>query len=105
MPVYYTTKKDERTMNTKFLMACMIAGVLVSTTGMAQDGKKGKQQNRGAEMFKQMDKNEDGKLSKEEVADKPRLKEHFDEIDTNKDGFLEKAEMKAFKEKKMGDRK
>ena len=42
-------------------------------------------------LFEQMDKNEDGKLSKEEI--KGPLKNDFKKIDTNKDGFLSKKEI------------
>lgn len=43
------------------------------------------------EIFKQMDENEDGQLSKEEV--KGPLKDMFSEIDVNEDGFLSKEEI------------
>ena len=39
------------------------------------------------------DKDEDGKISKEEAPD--RLQERFDEVDTNSDGFLDKEEQAA----------
>ena len=39
------------------------------------------------------DKDEDGKISKEEAPD--RLKERFDEVDTNSDGFIDKEEQTA----------
>ncbi len=42
-------------------------------------------------LFKDLDGNEDGKLSKKEI--KGPLKDHFDEIDTNEDGFLTKEEL------------
>ena len=39
------------------------------------------------------DKDEDGKISKEEAPD--RLKDRFDEVDTNSDGFIDKEEQTA----------
>ena len=54
------------------------------------------------EMFKRMDKDGDGTLSKEEAPE--RMKEHFDEIDTDKDGKLSKDELKAHREKRMNGR-
>ncbi|MBT7982059.1 MAG: hypothetical protein HN584_05780 [Akkermansiaceae bacterium] len=39
------------------------------------------------------DKDEDGKISKEEAPD--RLKDRFDEVDKNSDGFLDKEEQAA----------
>ena len=44
------------------------------------------------EIFKQMDANEDGKLSVKEV--KGPLKNDFDKIDANEDGFISKKELK-----------
>jgi Ca2+-binding EF-hand superfamily protein len=43
------------------------------------------------EMFAQMDSNNDGKLSKDEV--KGPLNEKFSEIDSNSDGFISKNEL------------
>jgi HlyD family secretion protein len=45
----------------------------------------------GANMLKAMDKDSDGKVSKEESPD--RMKAGFDGYDTNSDGFLDKAEL------------
>ena len=44
------------------------------------------------ERLKAADKNEDGKLSKDEAPE--RLKPHFDKIDANGDGQLEKEEFR-----------
>ena len=44
------------------------------------------------EIFKELDENEDGKLSLKEV--KGPLKEDFKKIDTDEDGFLSKKELK-----------
>ncbi|GHC57746.1 hypothetical protein [Ulvibacter litoralis] len=43
------------------------------------------------ELLKQMDKDEDGLLSKEEI--KGPLKDDFDKVDSNEDGFLSKEEL------------
>ena len=43
-----------------------------------------------SELLKEMDKNEDGKLSKDEV--KGPLKDEFAKIDTDEDGFISKKE-------------
>ena len=43
------------------------------------------------EIFKEMDKDEDGKLSKKEI--KGPLKNDFAKIDTDEDGFLSKEEV------------
>ncbi|WP_089891179.1 EF-hand domain-containing protein [Kriegella aquimaris] len=53
------------------------------------------------EIIKQMDKDEDGKLSKKEV--KGPLKNDFAKIDANEDGFISKEEIeKAPKPKRQG---
>jgi Ca2+-binding EF-hand superfamily protein len=47
------------------------------------------------EGWKKLDTDGDGKLSRQEVANAPRLAQHFDELDTNKDGFLTPDELQA----------
>jgi len=42
------------------------------------------------ELIKELDANEDGKLSKSEI--KGPLKEHFSKIDTDEDGFITEKE-------------
>ena len=79
---------------TKKLGISLIAiGLLTACNLKAQQGG-----NRGErkgpptfeELLSKMDKNEDGKLSKEEV--KGPLQRHFDQIDTNEDGLLTEEE-------------
>ncbi|HEX4943135.1 MAG TPA: hypothetical protein VFV55_02210 [Usitatibacteraceae bacterium] len=47
------------------------------------------------EGWKKWDVNGDGKLSRDEVANAPRLLERFDALDANHDGFLATEEMQA----------
>lgn len=55
-------------------------------------------------LFKQLDTDKDGKLSKAEV--KGPLKEDFDKVDANEDGYLSKEEIeKAPKPKRKNQRK
>jgi Ca2+-binding EF-hand superfamily protein len=42
--------------------------------------------------FNDMDKNDDGKLSRSEASANPRLAEHFKEVDRNGDGYLGRGE-------------
>ncbi len=48
-----------------------------------------------AEMWKKLDADGDGRLSRGEVAGHPRLANGFDAIDANKDGFLSVEELEA----------
>jgi len=45
--------------------------------------------------LKALDKDGDGKISREEAAAAPRLAQNFDKIDTNHDGFLTRDELAA----------
>ena len=60
--------------------------------GQSQDRQERKERPTFAKLLKEMDANEDGKLSENEV-DGP-LKEQFAAIDADKDGFITEAEMK-----------
>jgi Ca2+-binding EF-hand superfamily protein len=55
------------------------------------------------QIFKDLDKNDDGKISLKEV--KGFLKKDFKKIDTNKDDFLSKEEMKKAPKSKRRERK
>ena len=76
----------------------IILGVALSTL-LVFSCKENKSNNRPGkqgppstdEIFKQLDENEDGKLSEKEV--KGPLKEMFSKIDTNNDGFLSNEEV------------
>lgn len=47
--------------------------------------------------FAELDKNADGKISREEAAADPRLREKFDELDKNLNGLLEQSEFAMLK--------
>ncbi|WP_372756626.1 EF-hand domain-containing protein [Mariniflexile sp.] len=69
----------------------MMAFLFTMTSNAQSSDKKQQKPPTTAELIKQMDANEDGKLSLEEV--KGPLKESFTKIDTNEDGFLSKEEL------------
>ena len=46
--------------------------------------------------FEKLDKNRDGYLSRDEVADAPELAKDFDRFDRNRDGKLDRSEFEAF---------
>lgn len=112
----------------RFATVCFVAAgfLAVSAMGYAQDEKKTKGKgafNDPEAVFKKMDENGDGKVSKEEFkkaqtaqaekmaekgfdglkkafADKPDLQDKmFAAMDTNKDGFLNLEEFKTGREK------
>jgi Ca2+-binding EF-hand superfamily protein len=64
-----------------------------------EEMKAARQAHRGAggpgAMFGRLDVNGDGKLSRAEVANAPRLAENFEAIDANKDGYLTQDEIRA----------
>ena len=89
-----------------------LAFALVAGLTFAQDAKKEGKKNadpakRAEAMMKQLDKNSDGKISKEEFAAGPQatamkakggeeaVGKRFDSIDKNKDGNLDMDELKA----------
>ena len=71
------------------------------TAAVAKEDKPAK----GHDIMGKMDKDADGKISKEEAGD--RLKDQFDTLDTDADGFLSAEELKAARGKmgKKGDKK
>lgn len=54
------------------------------------------------EMGKKLDANGDGKLSRDEVANHPKLVQEFDAIDADKDGLLSPEELKAARARHAG---
>jgi Ca2+-binding EF-hand superfamily protein len=87
----------------------MLISLINADALTAQDRKKdGNGSNDGPpsieKLFKQMDADKDGKLSKAEV--KGPLKEDFNKVDANEDGYLSKEEIeKAPKPKRKNQRK
>ncbi|WP_055444802.1 EF-hand domain-containing protein [Lacinutrix himadriensis] len=67
--------------------------VLISNGAFAQSqNRQEKTPPSFSELIKEMDANEDGKLSKDEI--KGPLKEDFSKIDTDEDGFISEEEFK-----------
>lgn len=91
----------------QMMMACLVAAGMMAATGAEAQERDGKKHKDKGEMFKQMDTDGDGKISRAEAdkGEKGKLKEKFAMIDTDNDGFLTKEEMKAFREKKKEERK
>lgn len=64
-----------------------------------RDGQRGPG---GKEFFKRFDKDNDGKISKEEAPE--RMKNHFDKIDANSDGSIDEQELKQAHERRRKSR-
>jgi Ca2+-binding EF-hand superfamily protein len=56
---------------------------------------RGKHRGHAGHGMKALDKDGDGRISREEAAGSPRLAAHFDQVDANHDGFLTRDELKA----------
>jgi Ca2+-binding EF-hand superfamily protein len=70
--------------------------ILTSKFISAQENNDEKERRKGPpsikQLFKDLDTNEDGKISLKEV--KGRLKKDFKKVDLNEDGFITKEELK-----------
>lgn len=81
----------------KLLAGLVVLALVVATAplfaqqGQAPTEKKGAKKGVTAS-FEEMDKNKDGKISKEEWTGNPRA---FDRLDANHDGSIDKEEFKA----------
>jgi Ca2+-binding EF-hand superfamily protein len=79
------------------LLAAGLAATLTCDLATAQ--RKGKKGHRGAKIFKKLDTNKDGKISKAEAGDRwARL----GKADADNDGFVTKEELKAFAKGRKG---
>ncbi|MBI5437504.1 MAG: EF-hand domain-containing protein [Nitrosomonadales bacterium] len=85
-------------MNKWILGFILVAMPCMALAAGKPDGKKtGNTNARVDQIFNSVDTNGDGKISKEESAQKvPAIAGNFDQIDTNHDGALSKKEFKAF---------
>ncbi len=93
--------------NNRFRTAVFVFGATLffANSSFAQGQRGGGQKERPtfAELIKEMDANEDGKLSKDEI--KGRLKKEFDKIDTDEDGFISEEEFDEAPKPKRGTRR
>ncbi|WP_299217134.1 EF-hand domain-containing protein [uncultured Aquimarina sp.] len=79
-------------MNLGLLIGLLAFMVSCTSNAQSKDSKeRGQKPPSVEEIFKMMDADEDGKLTKEEV--KGPLKRDFSKIDTDEDGFITKEEL------------
>lgn len=78
----------------KTIITTAVFGLFFTGASYAQSQQNGQRKEPPTvdEIFEQMDKDEDGKLSEKEV--KGPIKDDFAKIDTDEDGFLSKEEVK-----------
>ena len=79
-------------MKTAALLACFLLTSAIPAVVCAQTAKPELQRLN----FNKLDRNHDGKLSREEVRVDPELTADFDGLDTNHDGFLNAEEFQAW---------
>lgn len=81
-----------------FFMTDLSSGYMVAQK--QSEGKSGEGKCGGKKMFKKMDKNGDGKISRPEFMQAHR--KMFVKMDKNKDGMLDLEEVERMKKEKMG---
>jgi Ca2+-binding EF-hand superfamily protein len=92
-----------KTINSLMLSALLIVFGMLTSNAQSKEHEHPKTPPTAKEILKQMDTNEDGKLSKEEV--KGPLKDDFSKIDTDEDGFISKKELEKAPKPKRRERK
>ncbi|MBX3257523.1 MAG: EF-hand domain-containing protein [Chitinophagaceae bacterium] len=82
------------------IIICMLVTGFATVSSYAQERKEPPRRD-PEELFKKLDTDGDGKISKDEAdkAEHKMIKDHFSEMDTNADDYISKEEFKAFKPK------
>lgn len=88
----------------KTIALLFMLGLFMSNMSFGQPGNKkdGKKPPTFEQLIEDMDANEDGKLSKEEV--KGRLKKDFEKFDADEDGFITEKEFENAPKPKRKER-
>ena len=81
-----------KTFKTVAIVFGIVLFMSTNSYAQSQNRKERKEPPTFSELLKEMDKNEDGKLSKDEI--KGPLKEDFSKVDTDEDGFITEEEFK-----------
>ena len=88
-----------------FKIAVLVFGIMI-ISNMSYGQSQGKQERKEpptfSELLKEMDKDDDGKLSKDEL--KGPLKEDFSKVDIDEDGFISKEEIEKAPKPKRKER-
>ena len=83
------------TLASAFVAAPMLSQAQSATPSPAAAPQQGSAKMSAAEAFKLADTNQDGKLSRDELAAMPAMAAKFDAIDKDKDGSISLAEFTA----------
>jgi Ca2+-binding EF-hand superfamily protein len=76
----------------KYQIVLLASAALVATAVVAGDGEK---KTKGASStFEMLDKDSDGKLSREEISGSESLTANFTMLDSDSDGYVSKGEFK-----------
>ena len=81
-----------KTFKTVAIVFGIVLFMSTNSYAQSQNRKERKEPPTFSELLKELDKNEDGKLSKDEI--KGPLKEDFSKVDTDEDGFITEEEFK-----------
>ena len=84
-------------------MGILVFLFTLNTNAQPSDRQERKKPPTFKKLLEEMDKNEDGKLSKKEL--KGPLKNDFKKVDTNEDGFISKKEFEDAPKPKRKERK
>ena len=79
-------------MKTRAILLC--AAAVVSTAALAKDMNKSDAPVSG-DVFKSLDTDGDGKISRSEAAADSKISDSFDKLDRNSDGFITKHEFRS----------
>lgn len=90
------------TLKTVLIVLGLTLFISHNSFGQSQNRKERREPPTFEQLLKDMDKNEDGKLSKDEI--KGPLKENFDEVDANEDGFITEKEFEKAPKPKRRER-
>ena len=87
-------------------MSAMLVALAVSATALAQTDPRAEFNRRAAardvELFGQLDRNADQKLSREEAQGDLNLGPRFDDIDINRDGTVTPEELQRYVAQRYG---
>lgn len=86
----------------KTIVFVLVLFMSASSFAQSEDRQKRRKPPTFKELLKEMDANEDGKLSKKEI--KGPLKDDFDKVDADEDGFITEEELKKAPKPKRRER-